>query len=82
MGNRHRAGILRNIEQGNPGTSWSDVEALLVTLGAARHERAGSGVIFELGGALLRVHRVHGRRDCGAALVARVRAFLREAGVL
>ena len=79
---RKHAAILRSIEAGRAGVSWVDVERLLLSLGAERHERAGSAVIFLLNGAFLRVHRVHGRRDCGAGLVVRIRAFLMEAGVL
>ena len=78
---KHEA-ILRSIEAGHGGVSWVDVERLLLSLGAERHERSGSAVIFLLHGALLRVHRVHGRRDCGAGLVGRIRGFLMEAGVL
>ena len=79
---RKHARVLRNIEAGNAATSWADVEGLLRSLGAQRHERRGSSVVFTLGGAMIRVHRVHGRRHCGAALVGRIRAFLVEAGVL
>ena len=74
--------LLENIRAGNGGTSWAGVEALLVALGATRHERSGAAVLFELNGVVLRVHRVHGRRDCGTALVVRIRDFLVEAGVL
>lgn len=74
--------MLRNIQSGNAGTSWADVEALLVSLGAERRERSGSAVMFTLHGVVLRVHRVHGRRHCGAKLVGRLRSFLVQAGVL
>lgn len=78
---RKHAAVLRNIRAGNPATAWADVEGLLFALGAERHPREGVGVIFTLKGALIRIHRVHGRRECGAGLVARVRAFLTEADV-
>ena len=71
---------LHNIQKGNGSTHWADVESLLLALGAERHERQGSRVVFVLEGAVIQVHRVHGRRECGAGLVARVRAFLEKAG--
>lgn len=81
-GKRRRLATLENIRNGNGATSWSDVESLLLWLGAERYERTGSRVLFTLHGALLSVHRVHGHRECGMRLVARVRSFLSQAGVL
>ncbi len=76
---KHQA-TLDNIQRGNGATAWADAEALLLALGAERHERQGSRVVFVLQGVVIQVHRVHGRRECGAGLLARVRAFLEKAG--
>jgi hypothetical protein len=79
---RKRLATLDKIQRGNGSTHWADVESLLLALGSERHERQGSRVVFVLQGAVIQVHRVHGRRECGAGLVARVRAFLEKAGEL
>jgi hypothetical protein len=79
---RKQEAILARIRAGNGATSWSDVQSLLLSVGAERHEREGSRVVFVLGDHVLHAHQVHARRDCGAALISRVRAFLLKAGVL
>lgn len=78
---KHEA-VLERIRAGNGATSWAEVESLLLAVGAERHEREGSRVVFVLGASVLHAHRVHARRDGGAALIARVRAFLQKAGVM
>ena len=78
---KHQPTLL-NIQKGNGSTHWADVESLFLALGAGRHERQGSRVVFVLEGAVIQVHRVHGRGECGSGLVSRVRAFLEKAGVL
>ena len=79
---RKHLATLDNIRTANAATAWADVESVFLALGAERHERQGSRVVFVLQGAVIQVHRVHGRRGCGAGLVARVRAFLEKAGEL
>jgi hypothetical protein len=79
---RKQEAILARIRAGNGATSWAEVQALLLSLGAERYEREGSRVVFVLGAHVLHAHRVHARRDCGVALIGRVRAFLLKAGVL
>lgn len=79
---RKQEAILARIRAGNGATPWIDVESLLLSVGAERHEREGSRVVFVLGAHVLHAHRVHARRDCGAALIGRVRGFLLKAGML
>ncbi|MDP2958226.1 MAG: hypothetical protein Q8N53_17495 [Longimicrobiales bacterium] len=47
-GKRKHQATLDNIRRGNGATGWADVEALLLTLGAERHERQGPRVVFVL----------------------------------
>lgn len=60
---------------------WRAIEALMVSLGAQRLERAGSRVAFALNGVVAVFHRPHPRKEAGKATVEGVRAFLETAGI-
>lgn len=61
--------------------AWSDVEALLVALGAQRSEGAGSRVRFLLNGIRITLHRPHPQREASKAQIDSVRDFLIAAEV-
>lgn len=61
---------------------WSDVEALLLALGATVTEAEGSRVKILLRGVRAVFHRPHPKREASKAQIDSVRDFLRTAGVL
>lgn len=61
---------------------WSDVEALLRTLGAEIKEGAGSRVRVALNGRLAVFHRPHPKPDTDKGALKAVRRFLLSAEVL
>lgn len=60
---------------------WSDIESLVVALGGAVDERAGSRVGLRLNGVFAVFHRPHPRPESKKGAVDAVRAFLLNAGV-
>jgi hypothetical protein len=60
---------------------WSEIESLLVALGAERSEGRGSRVRFLLHGAEAVFHRPHPSPNTDKGAVAAVRRFLESAGV-
>lgn len=60
---------------------WTDIESLLVALGAERSEGRGSRVRFLLTGAEAVFHRPHPKPETDKGAVASVRKFLETAGV-
>jgi len=60
---------------------WSDVESLLLSLGADMKEGAGSRVGFSLNGVDIVFHRPHPRKETDKGAVKSVRKFLSNAGV-
>ena len=60
---------------------WSDIESLLVALGAERSEGRGSRVRFLLNGAEAVFHRPHPKPETNKGAVASVREFLKLAGI-
>ena len=60
---------------------WSDVEALLVWLGAEITEGSGSRVRVHLKGIRAVFHRPHPRKEAGRLLVRDVRRLLETAEV-
>jgi len=60
---------------------WSEIESLLVALGAERSEGRGSRVRFLLRGAEAVFHRPHPGPNTDKGAVAAVRRFLESAGV-
>ena len=59
---------------------WSDIESLLVALGATVTEGNGSRVRVKLNGIRAGFHRPHPARIAGKMLVRSVRDYLIEAG--
>jgi len=60
---------------------WKDIEALLLALGAALDERAGSRIGVTLFGEVRVFHRPHPSPDTNKGAVAAVRQWLEENGV-
>lgn len=60
---------------------WSDIEALLVALGADLSEGAGSRVRISLNGVRAVFHRPHPRKDTDKGTLLSMRRFLETAGV-
>jgi HicA toxin of bacterial toxin-antitoxin, len=61
--------------------SWSDVEALLVSLGAELTEGRGSRVRIHLNGVRAVFHRPHPRKEMDRGALRSMRRFLQEAGI-
>lgn len=55
---------------------WSDIESLLLSLGAERQEREGSRVAFIWKGQVHVFHRPHPRPDTDKGAVASIRKLL------
>lgn len=60
---------------------WSDIEAMLLSLGADISEGKGSRVRIVLNGRVAVFHRPHPQKETDRGAVASMRRFLREAGV-
>lgn len=60
---------------------WSDIEALLVALGAERHEGNGSRVRFLLNGIRATFHRPYPQKETDKGAVLSVRRFLETGGI-
>ena len=60
---------------------WTDVEHLLVALGAELKEGRGSRVRFALRGVRAVFHRPHPRKETDKGALRSMRRFLRTAGV-
>ncbi len=82
MKSKHRK-ILHAIFE-NPVHSnilWSDIESLLVALGAELNEGRGSRVRIYLNGVRAVFHRPHPEKETNKGAVISMRRFLLEAGV-
>lgn len=64
-----------------PDIRWTDIESLLLALGAERSEGRGSRVRFLLNGAEAVFHRPHPKPETDKGAIASVRKFLATAGV-
>ena len=60
---------------------WTDIESLLLSLGAIKKEGSGSRVGFTLNGVDIVVHRPHPKKETDKGAVKSVRKFLTNAGV-
>ncbi len=60
---------------------WSDIEALLISLGAKVLEGRGSRVKFFLNDRVAVFHRPHPQKETDKGALVSVRRFLEEAGV-
>ena len=77
MNNKHKKTL--NFIFSNPING--KIEALFLTLGAVRTERAGSAVSFELNEARADFHRPHPEKEALRYRVKDARMFLEQAGV-
>jgi len=64
-----------------PDIRWTDVEALLVALGADLTQGRGSRIRVALGGVRAVFHRPHPRPELGRGAVRSLQRFLVEAGL-
>ncbi len=81
--NNKQLKILRHIFE-NPirgDILWSDIETLLIVLGANISEGNGSGVRVILNDTRAVFHRPHPRKEIDKGALKSVRRFLTEAGV-
>jgi hypothetical protein len=60
---------------------WSDIESLLVALGAELSEGRGSRVRIALSGVRAVFHRPHPQKETDKGAIQSMRRFLKEAGV-
>jgi hypothetical protein len=60
---------------------WSDIESLLVALGAELSEGRGSRVRIALNGVKAVFHRPHPKKETDKGALQSMRRFLQEAGV-
>ena len=61
--------------------SWSEIESMLVALGADLSEGRGSRVRIVLDGVRAAFHRPHPRKETDKGALQSMRRFLQEAGV-
>ncbi|WP_299413980.1 type II toxin-antitoxin system HicA family toxin [Acaryochloris sp. IP29b_bin.148] len=82
MNNKQRKTLERLFADPISGNiKWSDIESLLVTLGAAITEGNGSRIRVVLGDVPVVFHRPHPESTAGKLLVKAVRKFLKDVGV-
>jgi len=60
---------------------WTEIETLLIALGAQCSEGSGSRVLFQLNGRRAVFHRPHPRPETDKGAVKTVRRFLQEVGI-
>ncbi len=65
-----------------PNIEWSEIESLLVALGAELKEGSGSRVRFSLNSVRVSLHRPHPETIAGRGRVRDVRTFLENAEVI
>ncbi len=82
MNSRHRKSLELLFRDPPPKTmEWSEIEALLVGLGATVLEGRGSRVRFALNGAVATFHRPHPSKDAKPYQIRDARSFLDQAGI-
>ncbi len=82
MKSKHRKTLEKIFE--NPTRAnilWTDIESLLIALGAEISEGQGSRVRIALNGVRAVFHRPHPRKETNKSAVKSMRRFLIEAGV-
>lgn len=81
--NRKHARTLQAIFENPPSASikWSDIEGLLINLGAEMSEGSGSRVRIRLGDVRAVFHRPHPEKETDKGSVKSMRRFLINAGV-
>ncbi|NTS31214.1 type II toxin-antitoxin system HicA family toxin [Phyllobacterium sp. BT25] len=82
MNSRHRRTLLAVFSDPVAGSiAWSDIESLLVSVGARTIEGRGSRVKFEKDGELESFHRPHPTKEAKRYQVGAARAFLERIGI-
>lgn len=82
MQSKHRKTLARLFARPVSGTiAWTDIEALLLALGAKIEEREGSRVLIRLFGERRIFHRPHPSRMTDKGAVADLRDWLNTNGV-
>lgn len=61
--------------------AWSDIEKLLVALGAKVEERSGSRIVIKLNGRAAVFHRPHPQKETDKGALKSMRRYLIESGV-
>jgi len=77
--NKTLASIYHNPVKSN--IAWSDIEKMLISLGAEISEGAGSRVRIYLNGIRAVFHRPHPQKETDKGAIQSMRRFLTEAGV-
>lgn len=72
---------LADIFQKKANIPWSDIEAMLIHLGAEISEGNGSRVRIALNGVRAVFHRPHPQKETDRGAVASMQRFLKEAGI-
>jgi len=78
--NKHQR-IIQAVFDRRAGIAWSDIERMLIHLGAEVSEGRGSRVRVALNGVRAVFHRPHPEKETDRGAVAAVRRFLVEAGI-
>jgi hypothetical protein len=82
VGRKHRKTLEAIFESPiRSNVAWSDVEKMLLALGAEMSEGSGSRVRVALRGMRAVFHRPHPRKETDKGALMSVRRFLAEAGV-
>lgn len=82
MKRKHEATLRRIFDRPTPGgIKWTDIEALLLDLGAEVAEREGSRTSVFLFGEIRVFHRPHPSPDTDKGAVASIRKWLETNGV-
>jgi len=82
MNRRHQRTLEKIFEKPvRSDVKWSDIESLLIALGAAISEGSGSRVRIELNGEDAVFHRPHPRPEADKGSLVSMRRFLLQMGV-
>lgn len=82
MNSRHRKTLAAVFAEPVSGTlDWTDIESLLLAVGARLIEGRGSRVRFEMGGEVATFHRPHPAKESKRYQVREARDFLERIGV-
>jgi hypothetical protein len=82
LSSNHRKTLRATFEDPIPSDiAWTDIETLLVALGAEPSEGRGSRVRIYLNGIRTVVHRPHPRKEIDTGVLKSMRRFLKEAGI-
>lgn len=82
MNSRHRKTLAAVFAEPVSGTlDWTDIESLLLAVGARLIEGRGSRVRFEMGGEVATFHRPHPAKEAKRYQVREARDFLERIGV-